>query len=163
VELQLRAAAGYIRRMMRLVSGGLWAVCLMAGCALRVGAPAGGGSGLVSDLQPAEDSFELVGRREVGVVYSVQNRAVERVLLEFPTEQRLEVTLLDRQGRQLFLWSEDRSFHEMPSQVAVNPGERLEYAAGVPTRDMEAGEIYMVEAVLVGHPATAARATLRPR
>lgn len=136
---------------------------LLAGCALSGDPGEGGNGGLAVDLRPAEDSFELVGRREVGMVYAVHNRTGERVLLEFPTEQRLEVTLLDQRGRRLFLWSEDRPFRETPSQVAVNAGERLEYAAAVPTRDMEAGGVYTVEAVLVGYPATAARATLRPR
>jgi hypothetical protein len=46
--------------------------------------------------------------------------------------------------------------------VVVNPGERLEYEAGIPTRDMLAGRTYAVVAVLPGYADTAASIRLRP-
>ncbi len=145
-----------MRRMLcwLLVAGSL------GGCSVRQGA---GGVGLVGELRVAEDTFALAGRREVGVVYAVQNRSGKVVRLEFPTGQRLEVVLTDERGRRLFLWSEDRQFEEKPSQVLVNPGERLEYEASVPTRDMEAGGVYAVEARLVGYSSSAAQTVLRAR
>ena len=66
-------------------------------------------------------------------------------------------------GRSIFQWSEDRNFAAVASSVVVNPGERLEYEAGIPTRDMLAGRIYGVEAVLPGYTDTAASIQLRPR
>jgi len=139
----------------------------LGGCSARQGAGAAeqgpGRGGLVGELRVAEGAFALAGRREVGLVYAVQNRSGEVVRLEFPTGQRLEVVMTDGHGRRLFLWSEDRWFEERPSQVLVNPGERLEYEASVPTRDMEAGGVYAVEARLVGYSSTAAQAVLRAR
>jgi hypothetical protein len=139
----------------------------LCGCSARQGPgaaePRPGGGGLVGELRVAEETFALAGRREIGLVYAVQNRSGEVVRLEFPTGQRLEVVLTDGRGRRLFLWSEDRWFEEKPSQVLVNPGERLEYEASVPTRDMEAGGIYTVEARLVGYSSTAVQSVLQPR
>ena len=66
-------------------------------------------------------------------------------------------------GERLFLWSEDSSFPAAASSVVVNPGERLEYEAGIPTRDMVAGRRYAAEAVLPGYAETAASVVLRPR
>jgi len=114
-------------------------------------------------LRVEAEEFALSGRREIPVVFALRNLSRRVVQLDFPTEQHLEVTLRDAEGRVLFLWSEDRSFGSTPSQVVVNPGERLEFEATVPMRDMVAGRVYAVEAVLPGHPQTLATATLRPR
>jgi hypothetical protein len=45
----------------------------------------------------------------------------------------------------------------------VNRGERLEFEAAVPTRDMVAGRVYLAEAMLLGHRDTLATVELRPR
>ena len=46
--------------------------------------------------------------------------------------------------------------------MVVNPGERLEYEADVPTREMVVGGIYTVEAFLPGYPATVSTIRLAP-
>ena len=109
---------------------------------------------------PAE--FPLSGLREVKVVYALVNASKQTQRLDFPTAQRLEVTMRGPEGRQLFQWSEDRQFAAVASSVVVNPGERLEYEAGIPTRDMLAGRTYAVVAVLPGYADTAASIRLRP-
>jgi hypothetical protein len=48
------------------------------------------------------------------------------------------------------------------SSVVVNPGERLEYEADVPTREMAAGGIYTVEAFLPGYAETTSTILLSP-
>lgn len=111
--------------------------------------------------EPAE--FPLSGHREVKAVYALVNSSKQTQRLDFPTAQRLEVTMRGPDGRSIFQWSEDRNFAAVASSVVVNPGERLEYEAGIPTRDMLAGHIYEVEAVLPGYPDTAASIQLRPR
>jgi hypothetical protein len=83
--------------------------------------------------------------------------------LQFPTDQRIELSLRSPDGASLFLWSEDRLFADTPSAVLINPGERLEYRVTVPTRDMVAGHQYTAEAGLVGHEGTAASLVLHPR
>jgi len=109
---------------------------------------------------PAE--FPLSGHREVKVVYALVNTSKHTQRLDFPTSQRFEVTMRGPDGRRLFQWSEDRPFAAVASSVVVNPGERLEYEAGIPTRDMVAGRIYGVEVVLPGYHDTAASIWLRP-
>jgi hypothetical protein len=139
----------------------LAAVLCAGGCARSTGRPAP--AALAGSLRTDETDFSLAGRREVAVLFTVVNRGSHVQRLEFPTDQRLEVTLHGPDGRPLFLWSEDRLFAAEASVLAVNPGERLEYAATIPTRDMTAGRDHTVEAVLPGHPGTAATLVLRPR
>lgn len=117
----------------------------------------------MGSLRAEGENFKLSGQREVGVVFTVTNNSRHIQKLEFPTDQRLELTLRGPDGRTLFLWSEDRLFQPGPSVLTVNPGERLEYPASIPTRDMSAGRDHTVEAVLPGHPSTLATLVLRPQ
>lgn len=162
------------QRFMRcLISGmsschapALVVAALLCGCALpsaRTKAPGVTADGLQTRLtiEPAE--FALADRREVGAVYSVVNKSRKAVRLEFPTEQRVEFALSAPDGRRIFLWSEDRLFAPAPSTLVVNPGEKLEYAAALPTRDMAAGRRYAAKAFLHGRPDTVAQAMLLPR
>jgi hypothetical protein len=65
-------------------------------------------------------------------------------------------------GKRIFLWSEDRTFEPNAAIVVVNPRERIEYEASVPTRDMTASGVYTVEAGLIGYPEVAASIQLKP-
>lgn len=118
--------------------------------------------GWLVELHAEAAQFALSGRREVKVVYSLVNSSRQAKRLDFPTAQRFEVTMRDPEGSKLFQWSEDRSFGEVASSVVVNAGERLEYEAQLPTRDMVGGRSYTVEAVLPGYPETTASAELHP-
>lgn len=116
-----------------------------------------------TELRGAPAEFLLSGHREVRVVYTLVNSSRQMQRLDFPTAQRLEVTMREKDGENLFRWSEDRSFAPVASSVSANSGERLQYEVGVPTRDMLPGRVYMVEAVLPGYPETVATVELRPR
>lgn len=138
---------------------------LLGACATAGGggdAPTQGGP-LSPSLRAESADFPLGGRREVKVVYSLTNTSRRVLRLDFPTAQHLEMVMRSEDGRTLFLWSEDRTFSAESSSVLVNPGERLEFQAAVPTRDMVAGRIYTAEAVLPGYPETLACASLQPR
>ncbi len=111
--------------------------------------------------EPTE--FSLAQRREVRVVFTVQNTTKKAERLEFPTSQRIELSLRGPDGKRVFLWSEDRLFQPVPAIVVINPRERIEYEAVVPTRDMVAGTNYAAEVVLLGRPDVAASAEIRPR
>jgi hypothetical protein len=126
------------------------------------GGPAGGVP-LISELRAEPAEFVLANHREIKIVFSLRNESRRLLRLDFPTAQHLEVTLRGPAGRPLFLWSEDRIFAPEESVVVVNPRERLEFEASVPTRDMVAGRIYTAEAVLSGYAGTAAVVTMRPR
>jgi hypothetical protein len=66
------------------------------------------------------------------------------VQLEFPTTQRIEVLVRNRNGKLVEQWSEDQAFTNEPTLVTINPGERLEYSANIATRDMVGGESYTI-------------------
>ena len=112
-------------------------------------------------LDPAE--LILAERREVRVVFTVQNTTRRSQRLEFPTAQRIELTVLAPDGKRIFLWSEDRLFDPKPGTVVINPRERIQYEASVPTRDMAADSVYAAEVGLVGYPEVATSVNIRPQ
>lgn len=90
--------------------------------------------------------------REVKVTVTLANKGRKLAQLAFPTNQRIEVLLKDKTGRKLVQWSEDQAFFAEPTLITINPGERLEYAATVSTRDLVAGETYTLEAFFPNLP-----------
>ncbi|MEA3207564.1 MAG: Intracellular proteinase inhibitor [Chthoniobacter sp.] len=83
--------------------------------------------------------------RSFKVMLHLKNAGKKLAQLEFPTSQRIEVLIKDETGKLLEQWSEDQAFENEPTQVTINPGERLEYTATVSTRDLKAGKNYTVE------------------
>lgn len=112
-------------------------------------------------LDPAE--VVLADRREVRVLFTVRNTTKRIRRLDFPTAQRIELVAIAPDGQRIFLWSEDRLFDPKPATVVINPRERVEYEASVPTRDMQAGSTYAVEVGLVGYPEVATSINITPQ
>ncbi len=84
--------------------------------------------------------------RQLKVTLQLVNKGKKLAQLEFPTTQRIEVLVRNSLGKMVEQWSEDQSFAQELTLVAVNPGERLEYSVSVSTRDLVAGQSYTVEA-----------------
>jgi hypothetical protein len=95
------------------------------------------------DISPMP--LTLGNTREMKVTVSLFNRSKKAAHLDFPTSQRIDVLVRDASGKAVNTWSEDQSFTNDPATVTVNPDERLEYTASVPTRDMSAGKPYVIE------------------
>jgi hypothetical protein len=102
------------------------------------------------DFTPPTISLSQV--HEVQATLSLFNRSKKYVDLNFPTSQRIEVLVLDAGGKVVNTWSEDQSFTNDPASVTVNPGERLQYTANVATREMAAGQPYIIQAFFPSYP-----------
>jgi hypothetical protein len=98
--------------------------------------------GAVVDPNPVK----LPDNRQLKVTLTLTNRGGKLVQLEFPTSQRVEVLVKTKEGKTIEQWSQDQAFTNEPTLVTINPRERLEYTVNVATRDMTAGQTYLVEA-----------------
>lgn len=74
------------------------------------------------------------------------------VSLEFPTDQRIEVQLLDSGGSVLTKWSENHAIKENSATVLVNPEEQIEYKELIATRDLTPGRVFTAEAFFPKYP-----------
>ncbi len=88
--------------------------------------------------------FSLAERREVDVTYAIKNNTRRIMRIDYPTTQRIEIITSDTNGQVVDRWSDDRAFAGQEGIVFVNPGERIEYSEKLPTRDLKAGEMYIV-------------------
>jgi len=102
---------------------------------------------------------KLGEHRQITVTLRLQNKGKRLVQLDFPTTQRMEVLVRTTAGKMVEQWSEDQAFQNEPGLVAINPGERLEYAANISTRDFAGGQDYIVEGFFPNYETL--RATLK--
>lgn len=117
---------------------------------------------LTAELDLAEPPLQLAKTKRLKADFIVANRSHRPVHLEFPTAQRFDVLILDQAGQPVTRWSEDRVFEEGIHYLTINPGERLRYEAALPTRELAAGQPYVVEGFLADHENIRARKPLVP-
>jgi hypothetical protein len=106
--------------------------------------------------------LKLSEARQMKVTMVVANKSSKLVQLEFPTTQRIEVLVRHAGGKLVEQWSEDRTFANEPGIRAINPGERLEYAVTLSTRDLAAGQSYTVEALFPNYESLRLQRTVVP-
>lgn len=100
---------------------------------------------LILNMELSPLPLKLSETRQLKVVISLVNKSKKTVNLEFPTTQRFEILVRDKSGKQVVQWSEDQSFATEQTIITINPRERIQYDASVATRDLIAGEAYVVE------------------
>jgi hypothetical protein len=74
----------------------------------------------------------------------------------------LEVLIKTSGGKLVEQWSQDQAFTHEPTIVTVNPGERAEYRVEVATRDLSAGQSYVVQGFFPNYESLKAEATFVP-
>jgi Intracellular proteinase inhibitor len=108
--------------------------------------------GLVLNLQVSPQPVRLSEVRQMEVKVTVTNRGNRMVNLEFPTDQRIEVQLLNPGDVVLTKWSDNHAIKEIPTTVLINPGEHIEYKESIATRDLTPGRVFTAEVVFPQYP-----------
>jgi len=108
--------------------------------------------GLVLDLQVAPQPIRLSEVRQLEVKVTVSNLGTNLVNLEFPTDQRIEVQLLNSADVVLTRWSENHAIKDTPANVLINPGEHVEYKELIATRDLAPGKVFTAEVFFPKYP-----------
>lgn len=108
--------------------------------------------GLVLDLQVAPQPIRLSEVRQLEVKVTVSNLGNNLVNLEFPTDQRIEVQLLNSADVVLTKWSENHAIKDTPASVLINPGEHVEYKELIATRDLAPGKVFTAEVFFPKYP-----------
>lgn len=108
--------------------------------------------GLILNLQVSPQPVRLSEVRQLEVKVLVNNQADHMINLEFPTDQRIEVQLLDSGGTVLTKWSDNHAIKEAPANILINPGEHIEYKETIATRDLTPGKVFTAEAFFPKYP-----------
>ncbi len=86
------------------------------------------------------------------VKVTVTNKGNRMIPLDFPTDQRIEVQLLNSADVVLTKWSENHAVKEKLGTVLINPGEHVEYKENIATRDLTPGKVFTAEAFFPKYP-----------
>ena len=108
--------------------------------------------GLVLNLQVAPQPVRLSEIRQMEVKLTVSNHGARMVQLDFPTDQRIEVQLINAGDVVLTKWSENHAIKEKPGTVLINPGEHVEYKESIATRDLTPNKVFTAEVFFPKYP-----------
>ena len=100
---------------------------------------------LSAEIKLSPLPLKLSETNRIKVTLTLTNHGKKLVPLDFPTSQRIEVLIKTGAGKTIEQWSQDQSFTNEPTVVTINPGERAEYTVEVATREMSAGQSYIVQ------------------
>jgi hypothetical protein len=108
--------------------------------------------GLVLDLQVSPQPVRLSEVRQMEVKVTVTNMGNHMITLDFPTDQRIDVQLLNSADSVLTKWSENHAIKEKPGTVLINPGEHVEYKENIATRDLTPGRVFTADVFFPKYP-----------
>jgi len=108
--------------------------------------------GLILDLQVSPQPMRLSEVRQMQVKVTVTNMGNHMIPLEFPTDQRIEVQLLNSADAVLTKWSENHAIKDKPGTILINPGEHVEYKENIATRDLTPGRVFTADVFFPKYP-----------
>ncbi len=108
--------------------------------------------GLILDLQVSPQPVRLSEVRQMEVKVTVTNMGNHMIPLDFPTDQRIEIQLLNAADAVLTKWSENHAIKDKPGTILINPGEHVEYKENIATRDLTPGRVFTADVFLPKYP-----------
>jgi hypothetical protein len=108
--------------------------------------------GLILDLQVSPQPVRLSEVRQMEVKVTVTNMGNHMIPLEFPTDQRIEIQLLNAADAVLTKWSENHAIKDKLGTILINPGEHVEYKENIATRDLTPGRVFTAEVFFPKYP-----------
>lgn len=108
--------------------------------------------GLVLELQVSPQPVTLSETRHLDVRVTLSNRAKHPVTLEFPTEERIDIWLLNSAENVLTKWSDNHAFAETPGTILINPQEHVDYVETIATRDLTPNKVFICEVFFPKYP-----------
>ena len=108
--------------------------------------------GLVVELQLAPQPVKLSEVRQIEVKLMVTNRGKYPVALDFPTDQRIEIQLLNSADVVLAKWSDTHAINEKSGAVLINPDEHVEYKETIATRELTPNKVFIADVFLPKYP-----------
>jgi hypothetical protein len=108
--------------------------------------------GLALDLQLTPQTVKLSEVRQLSVKVTLANLSKRPMTLDFPTNQRIEIYLMDSAGEILAKWSDNHAITEKPATILINPQERVEYNETIATRELTPNKVFVAEVFLPQYP-----------
>ena len=101
--------------------------------------------GLALGVKLSPQPVKLSEVRQLEVKITLTNVSKRAVVLEFPTEQRIEIYLRNSSDAVLTTWSDNRAFDAKAGTLLINPGEHTYYPETIATRELTPNKVFVVE------------------
>lgn len=108
--------------------------------------------GLVLELQISPQTVNLSEIRQLQIKATLTNQSKHAVALDFPTDQRIEIYLMNSEQVTLTKWSDNHAINEKPATVLINPQEHVEYKEMIATRDLAPNKVFIAEVFFPKYP-----------
>ena len=108
--------------------------------------------GLALEIQISPQPVKLSEVRQLDIKATLTNRGKKTIQLEFPTDQRIEIYLMNSADAVLTKWSENHAITDKPAVVLINPDERIEYNEKISTRELARDKVYAAEVFFPQYP-----------
>lgn len=113
--------------------------------------------GLTVEVQISPQPVKLSEIRQLEIKAILKSAANYPITLDFPTDQRIEIHLMDSDGKILTKWSDNHAFSETPGIVTINPQEQVQYNQTIATRDLAPNRVYIAVVFFPKYPDLRAR------
>ncbi|HXX41400.1 MAG TPA: BsuPI-related putative proteinase inhibitor [Chthoniobacterales bacterium] len=113
--------------------------------------------GLRLEVEVSPQPLKLSEVRQLDVKTILRNDAKSAIELDFPTDQRIEIILMNSEGALLTKWSDNHAISEKPGTVTINPEEHIEYNEHIATRELTPNKVFIAEVFFPKYPELRAR------
>ena len=108
--------------------------------------------GLTVEVEISPQPVKLSEIRQLDVKTTLKSNAKTAIALDFPTDQRIEIVLVNSEGKLLTKWSDNHAINEKPGTVTINPQEHIEYNEHIATRDLAPNKVFVAEVFFPKYP-----------
>jgi len=113
--------------------------------------------GLSVELQLSPQPTKLSEVRQLEIKAVLVSDAKAPITLDFPTDQRIEIYLMNSEGTLLTKWSDNHAITDKPGIVTINPQEHIEYNERIATRELTPNKVFIAEVFFPKYPELRAR------
>jgi hypothetical protein len=113
--------------------------------------------GLTVEVQVSPQPLKLSEIRQLEVKAILKSDAKNAIALDFPTDQRIEIFLINSDGTLLTKWSDNHAINDKKGTVTINPLEHIEYNERIATRDLTPNKVFTAEVFFPKYPELRAR------
>jgi len=108
--------------------------------------------GLALELLVTPQTVKLSETRQLDIKLTLTNQSKRPIALDFPTNQRIEIHLMNTAETVLTKWSDNHAITEKPGTVLINPQEHIEYNETITTRDLTPNKVFIAEVFFPQYP-----------
>ncbi|MEY2487926.1 MAG: hypothetical protein QOG67_838 [Verrucomicrobiota bacterium] len=108
--------------------------------------------GLELDLRLSPEPVRLSETRQIEIKVTLSNKGKKVTALDFDTDQRIEIYLMNSAEAVLTKWSDNHATNNKPETVLINPDEHVEYVQTIATRDLSPNKVFIAEVFFPKYP-----------